>query len=99
MSRGFFPFSLGNLPPWCCWSCDPPQHFWAAKFQVKRKGGGRNDKFFSLRFSPQMDLAEPCSVDLTARFIICAGCCPKGERIFEVLTDGRVSPGSLSHIF
>lgn len=31
-----------------------------------------------------MDLAEPGSADLKARFIIRAGCCLKGEKIFEV---------------
>lgn len=85
MSNGFLFLSLGNVSLRCCRNdCDPPKYFEAVKFQVKRKGGGRNDKSFLLKFSPQMDLAEPSSADLKARFIICAGCCLKGEQIFEV---------------
>lgn len=85
IQRGFFSLSLGNLPVGCCRNNpDPPKDSRAVKFQAKREGGGRNDKSFLLQFSPQMDLAEPGSADLKARFIIRAGCCLKGEKIFEV---------------
>lgn len=90
--------SLGNLCVRCCRNNpDPPKDSQAVKFHVKWEGGGRNDKSFLLKFSPQMDLAEPGSADLKARFIIRAGCCLKGEKIFEVVEWWKGLPPPLPH--
>lgn len=96
--KGFSVSVLGESPCWVLQEQSPSTKGLPGwKVSSEGEGGGRNDKSFLLKFSPQMDLAEPGSADLKARFIIRAGCCLKGEKIFEVGEWWKGLPPPLPH--